>query len=326
MRMTAPFLLRRRKVDPDVLPDLPPRQDSTEFCTLTVEQAALYQATIDAMMADVRGAAGIERRGHVLALITRLKQVCNHPLHALGKPRRARPAARASSTASPRCSPRRSPRATRALVFTQYAVMGGLLAGHVERELEVERLYLDGSTPRHGPRAHRRPLPGAGRRPARARHVAARRRARPQPDGREPRLPLRPLVEPGRRGPGLRPRPPHRPDAGRPGAQDGVRRHDRGADRRADRGQARPGRADRRPRRRVGALRPRRRRARGARGAAQTSSARYTRPHDRPRAAPEAGRAREPHRRTPSACRTSASSSPPSSSRSADGSSSAAGT
>ncbi|HSD01082.1 MAG TPA: C-terminal helicase domain-containing protein, partial [Gaiellales bacterium] len=33
-------------------------------------------------------------------------------------------------------------------VFTQYAVMGGLLSGHVERELEVERLYLDGSTPR----------------------------------------------------------------------------------------------------------------------------------------------------------------------------------
>ena len=46
----APFLLRRRKVDPAVLPDLPPRQDSTEFCTLTVEQAALYQATIDAML------------------------------------------------------------------------------------------------------------------------------------------------------------------------------------------------------------------------------------------------------------------------------------
>ena len=147
VRMTRPFLLRRRKVDPDVLPDLPPRQDSTEFCTLTVEQAALYQATIDAMMADVRGAAGIERRGHVLALITRLKQVCNHPLHALGRPGtltgRSGKLDRLTEMLSEALAEGDS-----ALVFTQYAVMGGLLSGHVERELEVERLYLDGSTPR----------------------------------------------------------------------------------------------------------------------------------------------------------------------------------
>jgi SNF2 family DNA or RNA helicase len=147
VRMTRPFLLRRRKVDPDVLPDLPPRQDSTEYCTLTVEQAALYQATIDAMMRDVRRAAGIERRGHVLALITRLKQVCNHPLHALGKPGglpgRSGKLDRLTEMLSEALAEGDS-----ALVFTQYAVMGGLLSGHVERELEVERLYLDGSTPR----------------------------------------------------------------------------------------------------------------------------------------------------------------------------------
>ena len=126
--MTQPFLLRRRKVDPDVLPDLPPRQDSTEFCTLTVEQAALYQATIDAMMADVRGAAGIERRGHVLALITRLKQVCNHPLHAMGKPGaltgRSGKLDRLTEMLSEALAEGDS-----ALVFTQYAVMGGLLVG-----------------------------------------------------------------------------------------------------------------------------------------------------------------------------------------------------
>jgi SNF2-related domain/Helicase conserved C-terminal domain/SNF2 Helicase protein len=147
VRMTRPFLLRRRKVDPDVLPDLPPRQDSTEFCTLTVEQAALYQATIDAMMRDVRGAAGIERRGHVLALITRLKQVCNHPLHALGKPG-ALPGRSGKLDRLTEMLSEALAEGDSALVFTQYAVMGGLLSGHVERELQVERLYLDGSTPR----------------------------------------------------------------------------------------------------------------------------------------------------------------------------------
>ena len=129
-RMTGPFLLRRRKTDPSVLPDLPPRQDSTEFCTLTVEQAALYQATIDAMLGRVRGLSGIERRGNVLALITRLKQVCNHPAHALGR----------HGTLAGRSG--KLDRLTEmlaevvdegdsALVFTQYAVMGKLLAEHL---------------------------------------------------------------------------------------------------------------------------------------------------------------------------------------------------
>jgi SNF2-related domain/SNF2 Helicase protein/Helicase conserved C-terminal domain len=147
-RMTAPFLLRRRKSDPDVLPDLPPRQDSTEFCTLTLEQATLYQATIDAVMRDVRGAAGIERRGHVLALITRLKQVCNHPVHALGRPG-ALPGRSGKLDRLTEMLAEVVAEGDSALVFTQYAVMGNLLAGHVEHEVGVERLYLDGSTPRH---------------------------------------------------------------------------------------------------------------------------------------------------------------------------------
>jgi hypothetical protein len=146
-RMSGPFLLRRRKSDPDVLPDLPPRQDSVEFCTLTLEQASLYQATIDTMMGEVRDSAGIQRRGHVLALITRLKQVCNHPAHASGRggalAGRSGKLDRLTEMLSEAIDEGDS-----ALVFTQYAVMGTMLAGHLERELEVERLYIDGSTPR----------------------------------------------------------------------------------------------------------------------------------------------------------------------------------
>ncbi|HUZ85304.1 MAG TPA: SNF2-related protein, partial [Gaiellales bacterium] len=146
-QVTDPFLLRRRKSDPLVLPDLPPRQDSTEYCTLTLEQASLYQATIDTVMRDVRGAAGIERRGHVLALITRLKQVCNHPVHALGRPGvlvgRSGKLDRLTEMLTEALA-----EGDNALVFTQYAVMGELLVGHVERQLGIERLYIDGSTRR----------------------------------------------------------------------------------------------------------------------------------------------------------------------------------
>jgi SNF2 family DNA or RNA helicase len=145
-RITGPFILRRHKSDPEVLPDLPPRQESNEYCTLTIEQAALYQATIDSMMAEVRGAAGIERRGHVLALLTRLKQVCNHPAHALGRPGpmagRSGKLDRVTEMLAEAVDEGDS-----ALVFTQFAVMGRLLSDHLTSALPVQRLYLDGSTP-----------------------------------------------------------------------------------------------------------------------------------------------------------------------------------
>jgi SNF2 family DNA or RNA helicase len=145
-RVTQPFILRRRKTDPDILPDLPPRQESNEYCTLTVEQAALYQATIDAMLNDVRGSSGIERRGHILALLTRLKQVCNHPVHALGRPGplsgRSGKLDRLDEMLAEAVDEGDS-----SLVFTQYAVMGRLLADHLNRTLGIERLLLDGSTP-----------------------------------------------------------------------------------------------------------------------------------------------------------------------------------
>ena len=247
--MTAPFILRRHKSDPTVLPDLPPRQESNEFCTLTVEQAALYQATIDAMLGAVRDAAGIERRGHVLALLTRLKQVCNHPAQALSKPGhdggpvgQARPAHRDAGRGGGRGRQRAGVHAVRG---------DGPDAVRPPHPRARDRPALPGRLDAGGrARADGGCVPGARRRAPRAGDVAAGRRPGPEPDQRQPRLPLRPLVEPGGRGPGLRPRPPDRPDAGRAGAPDDLRGHHRGADRRADRGQARAGHEHRRPRRR----------------------------------------------------------------------------
>jgi hypothetical protein len=147
--VTEPFILRRHKSDPTVLPDLPPRVDSSEYCTLTMEQAALYQATIDTMLARVRGTAGIERRAQVLTLLTRLKQVCNHPVQALG---RTGPLEGRSGKLDRLVEMLTEALAEgdSALVFTQYATMGNLLSDHVCRELDMERLYIDGSTPRAG--------------------------------------------------------------------------------------------------------------------------------------------------------------------------------
>jgi SNF2 family DNA or RNA helicase len=82
--ITQPFVLRRVKTDPAVISDLPAKLEMTVRANLTVEQAALYQAVVDDMLAKIKDAKGMARKGAVLGALTRLKQVCNHPAHFLG--------------------------------------------------------------------------------------------------------------------------------------------------------------------------------------------------------------------------------------------------
>ena len=155
--LTRPFMLRRVKHDPEIVPDLPEKQERTVACTLTPEQAALYQATADAAMTEVRRRDGIGRRGAVLALLTRLKQICNHPMQALGHS-----AGELDENGDVRVLAGRSGKldrleamlqeivaeGDRALVFTQYAQMGHLLAAYLPEVLGCDVLYLHGGVPR----------------------------------------------------------------------------------------------------------------------------------------------------------------------------------
>ncbi|MDI2126493.1 DEAD/DEAH box helicase [Yinghuangia seranimata] len=82
-RLIAPFLLRRRKSDPGIAPELPPKTETDQPVALTREQAALYEATVRELMAEIEGTSGIVRRGRVVKLLTGLKQICNHPAQYL---------------------------------------------------------------------------------------------------------------------------------------------------------------------------------------------------------------------------------------------------
>ncbi|MCL2326639.1 MAG: DEAD/DEAH box helicase, partial [Proteobacteria bacterium] len=73
------FILRRVKSDPSIIQDLPEKMEYKVYCTLTREQATLYQATVDETMRKIEEATGIARHGQVLALLTRLKQIVDHP-------------------------------------------------------------------------------------------------------------------------------------------------------------------------------------------------------------------------------------------------------
>ncbi|MEO7398925.1 MAG: SNF2-related protein, partial [Ilumatobacteraceae bacterium] len=77
--LTQPFILRHTKADKSLLPELPDKIEQIAWATLTREQAAMYQAVVDRLLADANAATGMKRRGLVLAALTRLKQICNHP-------------------------------------------------------------------------------------------------------------------------------------------------------------------------------------------------------------------------------------------------------
>lgn len=83
-KVVKPFLLRRRKSDPGVAPELPAKTETDLPVSLTTAQAALYEALTREILDQIAGSAGIARRGLVLKLLTGLKQICNHPSHYLG--------------------------------------------------------------------------------------------------------------------------------------------------------------------------------------------------------------------------------------------------
>jgi len=72
------------KTDKSIIADLPDKTEVKAFCALTRRQAALYQQAVNEVGERLDGAEGIERRGLILALLMRLKQICNHPSHWLG--------------------------------------------------------------------------------------------------------------------------------------------------------------------------------------------------------------------------------------------------
>ncbi|MEG3633423.1 DEAD/DEAH box helicase [Micromonospora palythoicola] len=142
-RITGPFVLRRLKTDSSIISDLPEKLEMEVFCNLTTEQAALYRAVVDDMLARIEASTGIERRGLVLATMTRLKQVCNHPAQLLrdGSPLDGRSGklARLEEILDEVLAA-----GEKALLFTQYAEFGGMLRGHLSARFGREVLFLHG--------------------------------------------------------------------------------------------------------------------------------------------------------------------------------------
>lgn len=81
-RLTSPFILRRLKTDKSIISDLPEKVETKEFCELTDEQIELYKS-VTGGIDELDDVTGIKRRGMVLSILLRLKQICNHPVQYL---------------------------------------------------------------------------------------------------------------------------------------------------------------------------------------------------------------------------------------------------
>jgi superfamily II DNA or RNA helicase len=145
-RLVGPFILRRTKMDPQVAAELPARVQTQVECSLTPEQAKLYEAEVKESLQAVEGLDGFHRKGAILRLLTRLKQLCNHP--ALLEEKQDWSEARSGKLHRlfeilKELAPHEG-----VLIFSQFTKMLKQLKGILTRHFGEEVLLLDGSTPR----------------------------------------------------------------------------------------------------------------------------------------------------------------------------------
>ncbi|MBM7517848.1 DEAD/DEAH box helicase [Nocardioides nitrophenolicus] len=145
--LIGPFLLRRRKSDPGIAPELPPKTETDHLLGLSREQVVLYEAFVKDTMERIERADEETRRGLVLALLTGLKQICNHPAQFLKQSGAIRLTGR-----SEKLELLDELVATvlaedgAVLVFTQYVAMARLVEQHLTA-LGVPHQFLHGGTP-----------------------------------------------------------------------------------------------------------------------------------------------------------------------------------
>jgi SNF2 family DNA or RNA helicase len=145
--IVGPFMLRRVKTDPRVISDLPEKIETKVYCQLSAEQADLYRRIVKDMLMNIKGSAGIMRKGLILGTLTKLKQICDHPELYLkdGSPLEGR------SGKLQRLIEMLEEvieAGDRALIFSQFVQMGERLKRSIQETFGEEVLFLHGGTPR----------------------------------------------------------------------------------------------------------------------------------------------------------------------------------
>lgn len=144
--LIRPFLLRRTKKDEEVALNLPDKQEQKEYCPLTAEQASLYEQLVRDTFAQLETLTGFERKGLILQLLGRLKQLCNHPALYLkeAKPKhvldRSVKMEKLTELIEVVLEQEES-----CLIFTQYIEMGEMIRRVLKEQFAIEAPFLNGS-------------------------------------------------------------------------------------------------------------------------------------------------------------------------------------
>lgn len=146
-KLTGPFILRRLKNDKSIIKDLPGKMEMKVYCTLTKEQAALYEALVHEVEVAIESAEGIQRKGLVLSTLTKLKQICNHPSHYLSDEGKLEDRSGKLSRLTEMLEEVIA-LDERALIFTQFVEMGKLAQAHLQEVFGKEVLFLHGAVPK----------------------------------------------------------------------------------------------------------------------------------------------------------------------------------
>ena len=147
-KLVEPFILRRVKTDKSIIKDLPDKVEQKLYCNLTKEQASLYEAVIQDIGKDLDAAEGMKRKGLILATLTKLKQICNHPRQFLQDESefsvgRSHKLGRLTEMLSEVIEENES-----ALIFTQYREIGEALTQHLKHDSHYNTYYIHGGTNR----------------------------------------------------------------------------------------------------------------------------------------------------------------------------------
>ena len=146
-RIIQPFILRRLKTDPSIIQDLPEKIENNIYCSLKEEQAILYEAIVKDLFNQLNEAEGIQRKGLVLATITKLKQICNHPAQFMHEKKLKLDGRSCKFERLEEMLQEILENNEKALIFTQYKELGTLLQKYLEKKLNCNLLFLSGDTP-----------------------------------------------------------------------------------------------------------------------------------------------------------------------------------
>ncbi|WP_333736063.1 DEAD/DEAH box helicase [Streptomyces sp. IBSBF 2806] len=145
-RLVGPFLLRRRKSDPGIAPELPPKTETDHPVFLTKEQAGLYEAVVRETLAAIAEADDMARRGLIVKLLTALKQICNHPAQYLREDRPRTAGRSGKLELLDELLDTLLSEGASVLLFTQYVRLARLLEQHLAAR-GVPTQFLHGGVP-----------------------------------------------------------------------------------------------------------------------------------------------------------------------------------